>query len=399
MIAARHLAVRPGSPAFVAVIAAITALTAMSIDINLPAVPATSGALGASLTAAQFTVTFFFFGFALGQLVWGPLSDRFGRRPVLLFGAAGYVLASAGCALAGSMTALLALRVGQGFAAGAGAVLGRAIVRDRFEGAEVARVLSLVMAAFILAPVIAPSVGALLLQLGPWRLIFAFLTLYGTLVLLLAVLFVEESVPEKRADALRPWPLLRAFAAVFTHPQSRRAALVCILIGGALNVYIANASAVFMVGYGMGARQFGLLFAIIALFLAASSLGNARLVTRFALVGVIRGALLVSVATSLVTLLLACTGWGGPWLLALALGCFFVTFGLCMSNGTALALQPHPGITGSASAALGFAQSVVPAAFGSIVAACFDGTARPMTLSFVLLSLASVVVFRAWRRA
>jgi MFS transporter, DHA1 family, multidrug resistance protein len=139
--------IAPGSRAFIALIAAMMTMTAMTIDINLPAIPVTAEALGTSLTTTQLTVTIFFGGFAVGQLVWGPLSDRIGRKPGVLIGTAVYVAASVGCALAPSIETLLALRTVQGFGAGAGSVLGRAIIRDLFEGPQMARILSLALAA------------------------------------------------------------------------------------------------------------------------------------------------------------------------------------------------------------------------------------------------------------
>jgi MFS transporter, DHA1 family, multidrug resistance protein len=169
--------IRPGSGAFIALIAALMAMTAMTIDINLPAIPVTAEALGASLTTTQLTVTIFFGGFAVGQLVWGPLSDRIGRKPGVLVGTAVYVVATVGCALAPSIEALLALRAVQGFGAGAGSVLSRAIIRDLFEGPQMARILSLALAAFITAPIVAPSIGAVILGFASWRWIFGFLAI------------------------------------------------------------------------------------------------------------------------------------------------------------------------------------------------------------------------------
>lgn len=377
----------PGSGAFIALIAALMTMTAMTIDINLPAIPVTAEELGSDLTTAQLTVTIFFGGFAIGQLLWGPLSDVTGRKPALLVGIVLYLAATVGCALAPSMDALLALRVLQGLGAGAGSVLARVVIRDLFEGAQMARMLSLALAAFITAPIVAPSIGAVILSLAGWRWIFGFLAIYGAILLVLAALFLDESLKTRNPQALRLRRVAGAFAAVFSDPRSRVWALVVVLMFGSLTVYLANASAVLMEGYGLSAALFGVAFAVIAVCSSAGNIVNSRLVRHVPLPRVIRAALLSALVTAAATLGLALTGLGGVWALTVALGIFFVTFGLVAANATTLALQPHGAIAGSAAAALGFAQTVIPALIASVVALAYDGTAVPMLVAILLLSL------------
>lgn len=387
--------IAPGSGAFIALIAAMMTMTAMSIDINLPAIPATAADLGASLTASQLTVTIFFGGFALGQLFWGPLSDRYGRKPCVLVGTVIYVLASIGCTAAADMTTLLAVRAVQGVGAGAGSVLGRAIVRDLFEGPRMARMLSLVMAAFITAPVVAPTIGALILGFASWRWIYGFLSLYGLVMLGLVALFLEESLKVRNPHALGAAPLLRAFGAVFRDPRSRAWSLVVVLVFGTLTVYLTNSSAVFMEGYGMTASQFGAAFALVAIGSSIGNILNSRLVHAASLGQLIRRALATSILAAALALGLAATGFGGVWALILAIGLFFVAFGMVAANATTLALAPHAGHAGSAAAALGFAQTVVPALLGGIVAGLYDGTAIPMLATILVLFVLCWLI--AWR--
>jgi DHA1 family bicyclomycin/chloramphenicol resistance-like MFS transporter len=383
--AAKAWRVAPGSGAFIALIAALMTLTAMSIDINLPAIPATARALGAGLTTTQLTVTLFFGGFAVGQLVWGLLSDRTGRKPTLMAGFVLYEITTIGCALAPDIGTLLTMRVLQGFAAGAAAVLGRAVVRDLFEGPQMARILSLALAAFITAPIVAPSIGAVILSLAGWRWIFGFLAIYGAVLMALAALFLEESLQARNPHALQWRRLAQAFAAVFRDPRSRSAAAIVTLIFGALTIYLTNASAVLMEGYGLDAAAFGAAFALVAGCSSAGNLLNSRLVRQLPLSRVIRLALAAALVSALLALVPAVTGLGGVWALVAGLGLFFVAFGLVAANATTLALQPHGAIAGSAAAALGFAQTVAPAAVASLVAACYDGTARPMLVAIILL--------------
>ena len=389
--------IRPGSGAFIALIAALMAMTAMTIDINLPAIPVTAEALGASLTTTQLTVTIFFGGFAIGQLVWGPLSDRIGRKPGVLVGTAIYVVATVGCALAPSVEALLALRAVQGFGAGAGSVLGRAIIRDLFEGPQMARILSLALAAFITAPIVAPSIGAVILGFASWRWIFGFLAIYGVVMLLLAALLLEESLEDRDPHALGARRLLAAFAEVFRDRRSRAWAVAVTLVFGALTVYLTNSSAVLMQGYGMSASTFGAAFAVVAICSSAGNVLNSRLVRRIELARLVRLALLGGIATAALALGLAATGTGGVWALIASLALFFVCFGLVAANGTTLALQPHGSIAGSAAAALGFSQTVVPAVVASLVAALYDGTAIPMLVTILLLVGASWLAVRFMR--
>jgi DHA1 family bicyclomycin/chloramphenicol resistance-like MFS transporter len=379
--------IAPGSGAFIALIAALMTVTAMSIDINLPAIPATAADLGSSLTTAQLSVSLFFGGFALGQLVWGPLSDVTGRKPAMLVGLGLYELATLGCALAGDMTSLLVLRVIQGLGAGAGSVLARAVIRDLFEGAQMARILSLALAAFITAPIVAPSIGALILSVAHWRWIFGFLALYGAVLLLLAALFLEESLKTRNPGALRLERMTQAFLAVFRDPASRAWALVVTLTFGSLTVYLTNAAAVLMDGYGMTPTAFGAAFAVVAVFSSAGNLLNSRLIRSLSLQRTIRMALLAGIVLLAAAATIAHLALGGVWTVVVCLGLFFVTFGLVAANATTLALHPHGAIAGSAAAALGFAQTVVPAIVASLVALLYDGSAMPMIAAMLLLSL------------
>lgn len=385
MIFAVARPIAPGSGAFIALIAGMMTMTAMTIDINLPAIPITAAELGGSLTTSQLTVTIFFIGFAVGQLFWGPLSDRVGRKPCILIGTAIYVVASVGCTLAPEITTLLALRSVQGIGAGAGAVLGRAIIRDLFDGARMARMLSLVMAAFITAPVVAPTIGAAILSIASWRWIYGFLTLYGLVMLALVTLFLEESLKVRNPHALGAGPLLRAFGAVFRDPRSRRWSLIVVFVFGTLNAYLINSSAVLMEGYGLTAAEFGGAFALIALASSVGNIVNSRLVRSVPLVPLIRWSLLAAVLTATLALGLAISGLGGVWAVVLAIGLFFVAFGPVAANGTTLALAPHATHAGAAAAALGFGQTVVPALMGAIVAGFYDGTAVPMLATILAL--------------
>lgn len=394
----RH--VRPGSTAFIALVAALMTMTAMTIDINLPAIPALAEDLGTTLTASQLTVTVFFFGFAAGQAFWGPCSDRYGRKPVMLVGIFLFVLSSIACAFAGSIEQLLAMRAAQGFAAGAGSILGRTVIRDLFEGAQMARIMSLALAAFVTAPIIGPPIGALILSLGSWRLIFWLLTVYGVVLLVLCALLLPESLKQRNPHALRPSRLLDGYLAMARNGSSLAFGTVVTLAFCGLTIYLTNAAAIFMAGYGMAAGEFGAVFAVVAMFSALGNLANARIVRHLSLeraiaVGLAGAAGGIALSLAVAALWQPASGWA----LVPGLALFFFFFGLIVANGTTLALQPHRHIAGAATSALGVAQTVVPATVASLVAAGFDGTARLALLTtLVLLLVAGVVLAAAGRR-
>lgn len=391
----RRSPVAPGSGAFVALIASVMTVTAMTIDINLPAIPAMVETLGTDLTRAQLTVTTFFLGFALGQAIWGPLSDRYGRRPALLAGMAVYVATTVGCALSPTIDVLLILRVAQGFGAGAGPVVGRAVIRDLFEGPAMARVMSLITAVFILAPIVAPTLGALFLTFTGWRGIFGFLACYGVAIALVAAFALEESLKRPDPQALSLQRLAGAFTAIFRHPASRRPTLVVILVFGTLTIYLATSAAIFMEGFGLSAQAFGLVFAAVAVSSAAGSLLNSRLVRFVPLARIVRAALAVGILTTAATLALSLAGVRGYWHLVVGFAAVFVCFGLVSANCMTLALAPHGQIAGSAVAALGFSHTLVPALIASIVAAAYDGTAVPALIGTLVLFVLSLAIFRS----
>lgn len=389
----------PGSGAFIVLIASLMTVTAMSIDINLPAIPTTAVELNTELSTAQLTVTLFFQGLAVGQLFWGPVSDHTGRKPALIAGLLLYVVGTAGCMVAPGIGMLLTMRMVQGFGAGAAAVLGRAVIRDLFEGAQMARILSLALAAFITAPVVAPSIGAIILAWLSWRWIFAFLLFYGALLLVIAWRFLDESLKERHPDALKPTRVLKGLAAIFTDAASRPWSFVSILVFCALSIYLTNSSAVLMSGLGMSSTEFGLAFAVIALFSSAGNILNSRLTRSYPLARIILAALIAAVALAAVNLVLGRYAVGGPWGLVVSVGIFFVTFGPVVANSTSLAVQPHGKQVGVASSALGFSQTAIPALIGGGVAMLFNGTAVPMLTAILLcVSGAMAVAFVATRR-
>ncbi len=363
-------------------IAALMSMGAMTTDIALPAVPEMARDLGSSVPLAQLIVAFFFLGFGVGQLFLGALSDAFGRRPVLLGGVALFASISLLCTLVDDISLLLALRFLQGIAGASGPVLSRAMIRDRFEGREMARLMSFVMAVFILAPILAPSIGALLLGLGSWRWIFAFLALYGVGLLLSSLVLLEETLarPERGAWALRH--VLRGYSALFGDARSRRFGTVTVFTFVVLVVYLTNVPAVLMEELGAGVRRFALLFGLVAACSGIGSLLNARLVRSFPLVDIIRAGLACMVAGAALDLALLGSAPAGPEWLVPGFGLCFFGFSLVVSNSTTLTLAPHARMVGTVVSALGVLQTFVPAVVAAL-AAVLLGSGGRVTLALM----------------
>lgn len=390
--------IAPGSVAFVLLMAGLMTMSAMTIDINLPAIPDTAADLGAPVSLVQVTVPIFFVGFAVGQAVYGSSSDRFGRKPVMMAGMLLFIASSLACALATDAHVLLAMRLVQGLGAGAGPVLGRAIIRDLFQGPQMARIMSFAMAAFITAPIVAPSIGAVILSFASWRWIFVFLAVYGAIMLVVALLFVDESLRQLNPLATQPRRILKAWSVVLRHPDSLVFGGIGTLALAALVVYLSTSATVFMNGYGFSAGEFGIIFAVIAAFSAIGNLLNARLVRHVPLARLISTSTLLCIAILGGSLGFRLTGFEQAWVALVGFGGFFFCFGLMVSNGTTLALQPHGAIIGAATSVIGVAQAVVPAMTGSLVASLSDGTPLPPLLAMLLLTLAAGGLFCLRRR-
>lgn len=383
-----------GPKQFIALMAALMTMTAIATDINLPAIAATAADLQAPLSSGQLTITLFFLGYAVGQLFWGPCADRFGRKPALMAGIAIYVASSLACAFAPDMKMLLLARFVQGVGGGAGAIISRVMIRDLFEGAPMARMMSLVLAAFITAPIVAPSIGAMIQKLGSWRLIFIFLVSYGLVLLVLAWRFLPESIRHYQPDALSPSRLVAGYVALAGQRASLSATLVVAFAYAILNVYLTNAPAIFMVAHGMDEQSFAIGFSVVAASSAIGNLANARLCRFMALRSVILIGLCGVLAAALLLLVTDRFFPGSGWALVPGFCILLIFYGFILANATALAMQGHGGMVGAISSSLGVIQTAIAAFFGALAAFLFDGTARPALLTILGCVLLCLATFR-----
>ncbi|MFZ5720215.1 MAG: multidrug effflux MFS transporter [Pseudomonadota bacterium] len=368
----------------VVLLGALTAMGPLAIDMYLPSLPAIGADLRASATATQSTVAAFLAGMAIGQVFYGPASDRFGRRAPLLVGAVIFIGASAACALAQDVEQLLAARFVQALGACAGGVVSRAVVRDRFDHTETARMLSLMMLIMGLAPILAPILGSALLVFGGWRLNFWFMAAFGVAIGLATFLRLSESRSEATAAQARSENPFQAFVALLRQPRLLGYGLAGALNGATLFTYIASSPALLMDTYGVSATLFPWLFGLNALGVIGSGQIN-RLVLRYVTPDqVLARASLVAVGFAILLSLAAATGFGERWTVLPLLFLLLSSYGFMQGNTMAGALSIDPLRAGSTSALLGAASFAAGAVAAAAAGVLHDGTARPM--AFVMLA-------------
>ncbi|HJV36434.1 multidrug effflux MFS transporter [Geomonas sp.] len=383
----------------VLILGALTAFSSMSIDMYLPAFPQIARDLNVPLGTVQLSISAFLFGSAGGQLFYGPLADRFGRRRPLLLGLGLYILSAIGCACVHTGTGLLFWRVVMAVGGGAGMVISRAVVRDLYDTKEAARMFSLLMLIMGAAPILAPLAGGQLLLITGWRGIFGLLAIFGLASLCAAALCLPESLPVERR-------VTRGFsemAKVYSHLLHHRRFLgYAAALGGVSGInfsYIAGAPFIFIELHGISPQHFGIFFGCNAFGLIGASQLNRRLLHRFSAEGLMKSALAVNIVAGLLLTLAVVTGIGGfPLQVALIFVCLCTT-GLLYPNLTALAMAPFEKAAGSASALLGTIQYTLGATAGAVVGLLHNQTALPMVGTMVACALLGSVAAHAAIRA
>lgn len=346
---------------------ALACLPALTVDMYLPALPQVAADLGASDTLAQLTVSCMLIGGALGQLVIGPLTDRFGRRLPLMIGIGMHVLVSLACATVDDVHMLIALRLLQGFFNSAASVAAMATVRDRFVGAEAARILSRLMLVIGVAPMLAPSLGSIVLEAFTWRWIFVVLALIGAVLAVIVFFVMPETNPVSRRTTGGASSVLRGYRTLLRDRHFMALALIPGLGMGVVMSYVVGSPFVFQQGYGLSHGQFSLLFAVNGLGLVLSAQVNASLVRRVAPIRLLRTALVAQLGMSVLLLVVAVTQLGGLIGLLVALWLVLAFQGLIPANASALALSRHGEIAGTSAAMIGAVQSLLAGLVSPIV--------------------------------
>ena len=372
----------------------LTALGPLSIDMYLPSFQAIGRDLTASPAQVQLTLAVFFVALGIGQAFYGPISDRFGRRRPLCFGLGLYVIASAGCASARSIEALVAWRFAQALGGCAGMVIARAVVRDRFDEREAARFFSLLILVTGLAPILAPSIGGQILVFFSWRAIFWALAGFALVGFITATFVLPESLPPERRTEGGVVTALHVYARLLRDRAFMRYALSGALVISGMFAYIFGSPFVFMQIYGVRPERFGWIFGFIAFGLISASQLNRVVLARVAGARILSHALVVTAGAGVILLVMAWTGAGG---LAGLLGPLFVyiaSLGFVLPNVMATALGPQGRNAGTASALLGTLQFGAGATVGTLLGALGDGTAVPMAGLIAACGLSALLVHR-----
>lgn len=373
-------------------LATLTGLTSLSIDMSLPAMPQLQETFGAGVSAVQLTLSIFLAGFALGQIVSGPLSDRWGRRPVLLVGLALFTLAGLVCAGSSSLTMLVAARFVQGAGASVGPVVARAIVRDRFDSRRAASVLSQMTQVMIVAPLLAPTLGGYLLVHLGWPAIFVVLGVSGAFISLLCWFFLPETARlNKVEDNVERLSTRASLSEVLKHRASLRHALTTCFAYAGMFAYVGSSPFVLMDGFGVSEENFGYFFALTATALLVSATVNRALLKRHKPSQLIlrRGVFVVFAAGAA----LALAAWfsvGGLAGVLVPMMAYMFGQGLLMPNATAAAMAPHGESAGVISSLMGALQTTGGALAGYLVGAFYDHT--PLSLAMTVAAFASLTL-------
>ncbi len=380
----------PGFPEFVCMIALMMALNALAIDSMLPALPAIGEALGvAEANSRQWVITAYLLGFGAMQIVYGPLADRYGRKPILMLGVGLYVLFTLVAMLAPTFETLIVARIGQGLGSAATRVLAVSIVRDRYSGRTMARVMSLSFLVFLGVPVIAPSLGQAILLVAPWEGIFGVLAFAGIALMIWAGLRLPETLKPEDRLPIEARRIALAFREAVTNRQSIGYTLAMTAITGALFAFINSSQQIFFdVFHAPG--LFTTVFALIAGGIALAAIVNAKLVEKLGSRLLGHSALLGFITFGAIHLLVTLIGQETIWTFAILQGLTMFCFGLLAGNFGSMAMEPMGHIAGTASSAQGFISTIVGSLTGFVIGQQFDGTVVPMTVGITCCGLASL---------
>ncbi|MEY4870224.1 MAG: hypothetical protein RIS11_1418 [Pseudomonadota bacterium] len=372
--------------------AAIIALNALAIDAMLPAFPRMVNGLGLSdPNDVQYVIGIYLLANGIGSLFHGPLSDRFGRRPILIGAIVGYILSAFACRFATSFDMLMVTRIAQGLCGAALSVLVTSIIRDQFEGDAMAKRMSTIFLIFMAVPIIAPLIGSAILVFAGWRSIFDMMAFLAIAMLIWVGLRLPETLHPDAATPIQFGALTRAWRMVVTHRTANSYLIAGGIAHGALFGYLNSSQQIFDKGFGVP-EFFPFGFAIVAIGIACANFTNARIVERFGARRLSQSALVGFILLGLLQLLAA---WFVPQSLPLFL--ILITLNMAMigfvgSNFSSIAMQPFGAVAGSASSFQSFVRTIMSALIGAWIGQQFTGSVVPMAAGFLLCGLAALAL-------
>lgn len=380
-----------GRAEFIALMAMLMAMNALAIDIMLPGLQEIGASLGVeSENHRQYVISAYLMGFAFAQIVYGPLSDRFGRRMPMIVGLVITILAALACALSPTFETLLLMRFIHGVGSAATRVITVSIIRDVYGGRQMAEVMSLVMMIFMIVPVIAPGAGQVIMLFGEWHMIFLFMAVISLAITVWMGLRLPETLDPADTRPFTAGSVLQGFGIVLSDRVALCYTLASAFIFGALFGFINSAQQIYVGIYELGV-WFPVVFAAVAAFMALSSYLNARLVGHFGMRRLSHGALIGFIIVSGIWFVLSLSGTIAFPLFLLLFAVAMFQFGLIGANFNALAMEPLGHVAGTASSVLGFMGTAGGGLIGALVGQAFDGTTTPLAAGFLGVSVVSLI--------
>jgi DHA1 family bicyclomycin/chloramphenicol resistance-like MFS transporter len=384
---------KPDTLAMTAVLALLTGLGPLSTDMYLPSLPAIARDLHASAAQTQLTLSAFLFGFAAGQLLYGPVADKIGRRPVLLFGLGLFLAATLACTLAPGITTLTIARFCQALGASGPIVLARAMVRDLYEGPRAGRELSRMGSIMGLVPAVGPIFGGVLQGLFGWRSVFATMLIIGATLAATVALLLPETLRSRSTAPLSFVGIVRGFGTLLRHRGYRVYVALAALTYGGLFAFISASSFVLQDLYGLSELAYGFSFGITVIGFIAGTMLAQRLVARRGLDGTIASGVACLAVGGAVMLTLVAAGVPSSLAITVPMGIYGMGVGLTMPQATAAAMAPFPDAAGAASSFLGICQMSFAALVGIGVGHALGGSALPLPLVVAATGIVALAVF------
>ncbi|MBY2929639.1 multidrug effflux MFS transporter [Sphingomonadales bacterium 56] len=377
---------------FVVLSACLMAMNALSTDPMLPALPEIGSDLGvANANDRQLIISIYFLGLGAGSLLFGILSDRFGRKKVMGGALVLFVLSTIACAVAQSFSLLLIGRAAAGFFAGASRVIAVGIIRDRFKGDAMAKVMSLILAVFMLIPVVAPSFGQAILWFAPWRWIFWILAIQAALILIWMVVRMPETLAPENRLRMSPSTIFRTIGSVLTNRSAAGYMLASGVVMSGLIGFILSVQQIFFDIFD--ARSFfPIAFAVMAGSMGVGSLLNSRLVSRFGARRLSQGAVISMIVTSAIHLGVIASGHENMISFMVFQSATMMAVAFTASNFGSISMEPFAKGAGAASSFQAFLTTALSSALGSVVGRAFDGTTLPLTLGMLIFGVAALLI-------
>jgi DHA1 family bicyclomycin/chloramphenicol resistance-like MFS transporter len=375
----------------------LLALNAFSCDITLPAFWSMERSLGAPIEHVQAVIPVFLFCSAIGQLVFGPASDAYGRKPIILAGVALYIAGALIAAAADTLTVALYGRALQGFGSACGAVIARALLRDVHSGPELARTMAFASSVIALGPIVAPLVGYGLVVIGEWRGVFIGMAIYGAGLAAMVLTQLQETNKAPDRSAIAPARLASAIARVFANRQSRYFVLLSGINSFAILSYVTNAPRLYKNAFDVEGLAFTAMFAATGAGIVAGQYLNARLISRLGVMAATRSSALVLASTAILIAILSVLGWISLGIFAGLMLIYNASFLMVMSNAVSLVIDPHREIAGVASSTVGFVSQFVSSILVFATLPLFQGALVPWSLGMVVVTVIVALAVVAYR--